>query len=112
MVDLSFLKDFTKGDTAKMQRYIDMYLRIAPTTFQQMQEAVNSQDWEQLRIGAHSLKPQAEYMGATELKVALALIEENVESGRYKELPNAFQLASQLFRESEESLRKALLDLV
>ena len=37
MVDLSYLESFTKGNSVKMKRYINIYLSIAPQTFQDME---------------------------------------------------------------------------
>ena len=52
MVDLSFLEKFTKGDTKKINRYIQLYLDVATETFNRMQDNFNANDWEQLRINA------------------------------------------------------------
>jgi HPt (histidine-containing phosphotransfer) domain-containing protein len=107
MVDLQFLHAFTKGDTVKMRRYIDMYLRIAPKTFQQMAQAVRAQDWEQLRIHAHSLKPQADYMGLAELKAVLIRIEDSVNAGQFTTLKQQYDLAAKLHRQSITALKQA-----
>jgi HPt (histidine-containing phosphotransfer) domain-containing protein len=105
MADLSFLKAFTKGDPKKMQRYIKLYLQVAPDTFAKMQQSVRDQDWEQLRIYAHSLKPQVEYMGVLELKAVLVTIENNVKSKKYDTLPGLFEEAQRLYRASETALK-------
>lgn len=105
MADLSFLKEFTKGDTKKMQRYIKLYLQVAPDTFAKMKQSVRDQDWEQLRIYAHSLKPQAEYMGVPELKAMLAAIENNVKLKKYSTLPTLYEKTHRLYRESETVLK-------
>jgi HPt (histidine-containing phosphotransfer) domain-containing protein len=76
MVDLTFLKKFTKEDPNKMKRYISLYLDVAPKTFEEMQSNLKDGDWEQLRINAHSLKPQADFMGISSLKDELTKIEE------------------------------------
>ena len=77
-IDLTFLKKFTKDDPTKMKRYIGLYLDVAPKTFDEMKRNVANDDWEQLRINAHSLKPQADFMGINNLKEELVKIEEAV----------------------------------
>lgn len=100
MVDLSFLERFTKGDTRKMKRYINIYLAIAPGTFEQMEQHVIDQDWEQLRIKAHSLKPQADYMGIPKLKAVLVEIEQSIYEAKFERLFALFEKASAIHTES------------
>ena len=45
MVDLTFLKQFTKDDSKKMKRYISLYLDVAPKTFEEMQRNLQNGDW-------------------------------------------------------------------
>lgn len=93
MVDLSFLETFTKGDMKKMKRYITIYLRIAPEIFEHMEQHVVNKDWEQLRIKAHSLKPQADYMGIPSLKSVLVEIEQSVHEKKVERLPELYEKA-------------------
>ena len=106
MVDLSFLEKFTKGDKKKMNRYIGMYLNIAPGTFDKMNQNIVEQDWEQLRINAHSLKPQADYMGIPRLKQILIQIENNAPEGNSDALLGLYENAFQLHLESEKLLKE------
>ena len=105
MIDLSFLIKFTKGDTRKMRRYINMYLNMAPGIFKTMEQNIVSQDWEQLRINAHSLKPQVDYMGISKLKVVLEEIENAVQNGSYDSLKPFYDQALDLHLTSEVQLK-------
>ena len=100
MVDLSFLVSFTKGSEEKMKRYINIYLSVAPGVFEKMEQNIIEQDWDQLRINAHSLKPQADYMGIPALKAILIEIEQSVHEGQFKILPNLYEQASRIHTES------------
>ena len=106
MVDLSFLKKFTKGDIAKMKRYISMYLNMAPDTFERMRHNIKDKSWSELAVNAHSLKPQAEFMGINPLKELLAEIENNVKSNQLNNLESIFEKASSVHKESESFLQK------
>ncbi|WP_373551412.1 Hpt domain-containing protein [Haliscomenobacter sp.] len=108
MVDLSFLKKFTKEDPQKMKRYISLYLDVAPKTFEEMQRNLNDGDWEQLRINAHSLKPQADFMGISSLKEELIKIEEAVKLGNYDVVEKLFNASLVISTNSEEALREML----
>ncbi len=65
MVDLTFLRKFSKDDPQKTKRYISLYLDVAPNTFAEMKRNLDNQDWDQLRINALSLKPQTDYKELT-----------------------------------------------
>lgn len=111
MVDLSFLKKFTKEDPQKMKRYISLYLDVAPKTFEEMQRNLKDGDWEQLRINAHSLKPQTDFMGISSLKEELIKIEEAVKLGNYEVVEKLFNASLAISTNSEEALREMLGEL-
>ncbi len=108
MVDLTFLKKFTKDDPIKMKRYISLYLDVAPKTFAEMQRNLDNKDWDQLRINAHSLKPQADFMGITGLKEELNKIEETVKMNNLMDIEKLFNSAFLLSSNSEQSLKEVL----
>ena len=111
MVDLTFLKQFTKGDPVKMRRYITLYLEVAPKTFEEMQQNFQHSDWEQLRINAHSLKPQADFMGINSLKEALVKIEECALKGELQDLEDLVPTARSISAESAQVLKELLAEL-
>ena len=108
MVDLTFLRKFAKDDPKKMKRYISLYLDVAPKTFEEMQRNLSSGDWEQLRINAHSLKPQAEFMGILSLKEELIRIEEAVKSNDLDGIEELYRRAHTLSTQSELMLKEML----
>jgi HPt (histidine-containing phosphotransfer) domain-containing protein len=108
MVDLTFLKKFTKDDPKKMKRYISLYLDVAPKTFEEMKRNLANEDWEQLRINAHSLKPQADFMGIESLKEALIKIEEAVKANNFDVLENLFNASHKIAADSERILKEML----
>ena len=111
MVDLTFLKKFTKDDPQKMKRYISLYLDVAPKTFEEMQRNLKDGDWEQLRINAHSLKPQTDFMGISSLKEELIKIEEAVKLGHFDVVEELFNASLAISANSEHSLREVLGEL-
>ena len=111
MVDLTFLKKFTKDDPKKMKRYIGLYLDVAPKTFAEMKRNLEDKDWEQLRINAHSLKPQADFMGIDSLKEELIKIEEAVKANNVDVLENLFNTSFKIATDSEVILKDMLEQL-
>ena len=112
MIDLAFLKNFTKDDPTKMKRYISLYLDVAPKTFEEMQRNLETKDWEQMRIHAHSLKPQADFMGISELKDLLIRIEDAVKSDHVDQLNMLYISAKSAHDLSEIELRAVLDGLI
>ncbi|MBK8786362.1 MAG: Hpt domain-containing protein [Chitinophagaceae bacterium] len=92
-----------------MKRYISLYLDVAPKTFEEMKSNLKNEDWEQLRINAHSLKPQADFMGIDSLKEELIKIEEAVKANNVDILENLFN-ASLIISTNSEKLLKEMLD--
>ena len=108
MVDLTFLKKFTKDDPKKMKRYISLYIDVAPKTFEEMKRNLHNEDWQQLRINAHSLKPQADFMGINSLKEELIKIEEAVRTNNVDIIENLFDTSLTIATESEVILKEML----
>ena len=108
MVDLTFLRNFTKDNPIKMKRYITLYLDVAPKTFEEMQRNLENRDWEQLRINAHSLKPQAEFIGILSLKEELIKIEEAVKLNALDDIAELFNSVRTLSTISENLLKEML----
>ena len=108
MVDLTFLKKFTKDDPKKMKRYISLYLDVAPKTFAEMKRNLDNEDWEQLRINAHSLKPQADFIGIESLKEELIKIEEAVKANDFDDLENLLNTSLKIADDSGVILKEML----
>jgi|APTNR8051073442_1049403.scaffolds.fasta_scaffold68305_1 HPt (histidine-containing phosphotransfer) domain-containing protein len=75
LTDLAFLTNFTKGDNAKMKKYINMFLDIAPKSVAEMEQYNADKDFDRLKVVAHSLKPQVSYMGIKHLETTIKEIE-------------------------------------
>ena len=91
-----------------MKRYISLYLEVAPKTFAEMQRNLDNKDWEQLRINAHSLKPQADFMGISSLKEALSKIEETVKTNNLEGIEKLFNESLEIATNSEIRLKEIL----
>ena len=75
-IDLAYLERFCKGDRARMEKYIRMYLDGAPGLFAKLEDRLKAGDGEGLAVAAHSVRPQVNYMGAQRLFDLLTRIEE------------------------------------
>ena len=75
-IDPAYLSTFCKGDRARMERYIRQYLDSSPAAFAQLAEKLSADDAEGLAFVAHSLRPQATFMGAQAILELLSSIEQ------------------------------------
>jgi HPt (histidine-containing phosphotransfer) domain-containing protein len=75
-LDLTFLNEFCRGDKKKMAAYIRTFLETAPGEIQCIHDAVSALEWGKVTQHAHSLRPQATFIGIP----ALQLLTERLES--------------------------------
>ncbi|MEZ5045651.1 MAG: tetratricopeptide repeat protein [Chitinophagaceae bacterium] len=61
-----FLLSFAGQDVSKQKKYVSLFLENAPKLLQQIKDNYASQNYEQVKIAAHSLKTQLNYMGVSE----------------------------------------------
>jgi len=101
MIDLTFLEQLTKGNRDKLKRYIKLYLDVVPETFSRMEENIAAEDWQSLAINAHSLKPQADYIGHHHLKDVLIEIELAVKNQHVNACPTLMKQALLFHKEAE-----------
>ncbi|MFI5172578.1 MAG: Hpt domain-containing protein [Chitinophagales bacterium] len=104
-INLSFLENFTKNDTAKMIKYINMFLSLAPSSIETMKQQYMGGDWNNLKTTAHSLKPQFAYMGIESLRENIMRIEEYAGEEKHPQIIETLILAV------EEGCNEAFLEL-
>lgn len=109
VLDMSFLEKFTKGDSAKMAKYIKIFLKNAPEQLTSLNENLDAHNWNQLRATAHSLKSQLRYMGVFPLKDTIQTVENNAsEQIALDALPplvaKVTRITQQAIKELEEKL--------
>jgi signal transduction histidine kinase/CheY-like chemotaxis protein/HPt (histidine-containing phosphotransfer) domain-containing protein len=102
--NIDFLKQFTNNDAQKMKKYIGMFLDNAPKLLSRLEQGMTQLNYEEVKIAAHSLKPQMSYMGIDEELSHIFMIEQLAGSQTHTEqLPN---LVANLKRVCEEVYRE------
>ncbi len=66
LTDLRFLMSFAGNDREKQKKYVNIFLQNAPGLLKQLVLGVEHKNYEQIKISAHSLKTQLNYMGVKE----------------------------------------------
>jgi CheY-like chemotaxis protein len=89
--DMTFLNMFTRGDKAKIAKYISMFLDSCTESLEQMNLHLQSGNYDRLRGTAHALKPQITYMGIHAGEDLIKKIELNAaEKKDVEQLPKMF----------------------
>ena len=96
VTDMSFLNQFTGGNPEKKKKYIGMFLDNGPKLLEKIRQALQEQDYEGLKVAAHSMKPQLSYMGVKEEVSNIFLIEQSAGQTAHRE--NLTQLVEHLER--------------
>ncbi|WP_299590629.1 Hpt domain-containing protein [uncultured Tateyamaria sp.] len=78
---LKKLLDLVGGDPEDLAEFIEDFLEIAPTLVADMQAGVTAQDWDKVRIAAHTLKSNAKDLGALDLSDLSKTLEAQCKAG-------------------------------
>jgi|CXWJ01.1.fsa_nt_gi HPt (histidine-containing phosphotransfer) domain-containing protein len=109
LTDLTFLNSFAKGDKEKIAKYIKMFLDAAPGIITNMETHLANNDLKQLRTAAHSLKPQAGYMGFKQGETLLKTIEQCADTGiDVDKIPSHIDSFKTMFEQAKTELTTAL----
>jgi CheY-like chemotaxis protein len=76
-IDLKYLLEFTDGDEIRMKRYIDLFMTKTPANISLLKLACVENDFEKIRITAHSMKPQLRFTGVMQGLELAEKIEQN-----------------------------------
>ena len=110
--DLTFLRTFTSGDPAKMSKYINMFLSMAPQSLIQMRQQLDSGDYKALRTSAHSIKTQLKYMGiSAAVDLAYAIEQKSAEATDTENIPGLVTQLEDLTNQGVAELKEALTKL-
>jgi len=111
-IDLSFLKTFTSNDAAKMAKYINMFLKAAEPSIQQMRDQVGQSDWSALKTTSHSLKSQLKYMGVnTGVDLAYSIERSCAEGQNLDKIPATLESLEGVVQGACNELREELTKL-
>lgn len=77
ITNMAFLEKFSNGDPQKVQKYKQMFLSNGPKLMDAIKKSLANNDYEGVKIAAHSLKPQLGYMGVDEEVSNIFLLEQS-----------------------------------
>jgi hypothetical protein len=74
-IDLSFLMEFSAGNKAMVLKYINIFMSQVPVQLENIREGVKNTDAKKLYTALHTLKPQLQFMGITQVFNETAIAE-------------------------------------
>ena len=106
VTDMAFLKQFTGGNPDKMNKYIGMFLDNAPKLLATIKSSLEQKDYPQVKVAAHSLKPQLSYMGVKEDLSHIFMMEQTAgESAHHDRLPQLLENLEMVCDKAFEELK-------
>ena len=112
-LDLSYLKEMS-GDSAEfIIEMIDLFKSQTPLYIEELQQAIDAEDWTRVAGVAHKIKPTFVYVGREDAKAHMQMIEDNAGSKQNLEaLPEAYAeivaFTTVLYKQLDEA--KAVLE--
>ena len=112
VTNLDFLTQFTTGDKEKMKKYIEMYLDTAQQKMDVMKNALQTKEYETLKVAAHTLKSQARYMGITTVEADIVSLEHTcTEQNNIEQLPSLVEKINIILSQSIVELSEKINSL-
>jgi CheY-like chemotaxis protein len=105
ITDMGFLNEFCDGDTSRMKKYIDIYVKGTPANLSKINVAIEDGDLQSLKLLIHTMKPQLGMMGMKRSEKWAGELVELVNSNESKE--SIHQLAWQI----ESDCKKSIVEL-
>lgn len=78
MIDLTYLRELTDGNTVLIRSMIDGICEDLPQQLKEADEAIEEERWKDAARQAHSLKTSAGYLSANDLTHDLKIVEKNL----------------------------------
>jgi signal transduction histidine kinase/CheY-like chemotaxis protein/HPt (histidine-containing phosphotransfer) domain-containing protein len=110
ITDPRFLISFAGNDKEKQKKYVNIFLQNAPTLLSQLQTGLSVKNYEMIKISAHSLKTQLNYMGVKEeLSHVFELEQMATHAHKHSEIATLIKnleiICRQAFRELEDFVK-------
>lgn len=108
-IQFDVLLEYAEGDMVRLQRFIELFLTKTPQRIELLESALLSNDYDQIRITAHSMKPQLRSTGALQALAIAETLEQNcIEKTNLNELPDLVDKLKLLYEKSVNELRAYL----
>ncbi|MDQ3190640.1 MAG: response regulator [Bacteroidota bacterium] len=102
--DLNELKKITRGDETFLKKIIELFIDHTPESVDKIKIATAQQDWEQVSMLAHKMRPSFAHMGVKDMAEKLKIIEDN--AGERKNLDELPAMVNEFYKKTEKIIKK------
>lgn len=95
-INLSLLKEMAAGNQEFMDEVLHMFITTTPDSLQKMKDALENENWDQLKGIAHRLKSSMFLIGIKELEMNMATIEQSAQKQNDRHLIGSLLARTQL----------------
>lgn len=97
VLDLSYLQGISNGSTEFMIDIIDLFLSQMPDYFEQLDQLITVENWENAAEIAHKIKPSLTFMGVRSAMESMAEIERNARNlENLDTIPSSFKILKEM----------------
>ncbi len=75
LIDLDYLRKLSRGDTKFVEDIIALFLKNTPLAIKNMKNYYQQENWDDLMMEAHKIRPSFNFLGLKELEDAAKNIE-------------------------------------
>jgi len=87
ITDMHFLKELSDNNDQFYRDFLVMFLTNTPIAINAIRNAFEQEDWENLKLAAHKIKPSFNYVGLKELNALAAKIESQSKAKNPENIP-------------------------
>lgn len=111
LINLDYLRKLSRGDEKFVEDVIELFLKNTPSAIRNMKKYYQNENWDDLMMEAHKIRPSFNFMGIKELEDAAKAIENNASkqsnTAQIKELLEKIEKISEYaFVQLKEELKK------
>jgi HPt (histidine-containing phosphotransfer) domain-containing protein len=107
--DLKYLRGLAKGSNAFIVQMLNIYIRQTPGALEQIENALKDKDWKALRATVHKLRPSVIFVGLTEIKKDISVLEDYaIEESHLDEIPALVDKITKVCTEAIPELKEKL----
>jgi HPt (histidine-containing phosphotransfer) domain-containing protein len=109
--DLTYLRGLAKGGNGFIIQMLNIYIQQTPGALERIENALKNKDWKALRFAVHKIKPSTMFVGLTEIKNDVPLLEDYaIEESHLDEIPGMVdkikKVCTEAIPELQEELKK------
>ncbi len=104
--DLNYLYEITEGDEVRSRRHLDLFFTKIPASIIDLKDHLSKDDYEKIRITAHSMKSQLHSLGVIEGLEKAELIEQYCrEKSNFEKVPGLIDRLSLVCEKAIDEIR-------